>query len=357
VIVRIRLVVLLLRFPVAALLALFAALGLAAVGATGDVTAAAVTAVAVGGFLLFSVAVNDISDAQIDRVNLAGDRRRPLLDGATPRHDLAMCGGIGAIAALAVSAAVSLPLLVTITAGLVVSASYSLRPVRLADRGALAPLVLPSCYVGVPFLGAIFAAGAMPSRPDLLTFGGLYLAFLGRIVLKDFRDVRGDALFGKRTFLVRHGRRATCGFSAAFLVAGTAVLTAAAGSFGYTAAAWSLTAAVLVLLWSLSGEQDVRREERTIAAIAILGRGSLVALLAQQCVTARHLSPLLFAGVPLAIAGLAGAQALIMFRHGARPPRLLAPAEELAAAAGGDGGGRGGGAVPPVGLEPTLEPF
>jgi hypothetical protein len=40
--------------------------------------------------------------------------------------------------------------------------------------------------------------------------GGLYVGFIGRIMLKDFPDVRGDALFGERTFLVRHGWRATC---------------------------------------------------------------------------------------------------------------------------------------------------
>jgi len=61
VIVRIRLVLLLLRFPVAALLALFAALGLAAAGATGDPATTALTAVAVAGFLIFSVAVNDLA--------------------------------------------------------------------------------------------------------------------------------------------------------------------------------------------------------------------------------------------------------------------------------------------------------
>lgn len=322
-IVRLRLVLLLLRFPVAALLALFAALGLAAAGAAGDVAASATTALAIGGFLVFSVAINDISDAAIDRVNLPGDRRRPLLDGATPRRDLAICGASGAIGALAVAAAVSLPMLLTVATGLLVSVAYSLPPVRLADRGALATLVLPSCYVGVPFLAAIFAAGAAPRPNDLLTLAGLYLAFLGRIILKDFRDVRGDALFGKRTFLVRHGRRATCAFSATFVVAGTAVLTSAVGSPVFGVTAWSSSGCVLLLLWSLATERDARREEWTISAIAILGRGSLVTLLTQ--LTAEHHTPLLATGAMFAVTGLAAAQAMIMLRHGPRAPRLVAP--------------------------------
>jgi 4-hydroxybenzoate polyprenyltransferase len=50
----------------------------------------------------------------------------------------------------------------------------------------------------------------------------------GRILLKDFRDVHGDAMFGKRTFLVRHGRGVTCAVSACCWTAGTAVILAAA---------------------------------------------------------------------------------------------------------------------------------
>ena len=59
---------------------------------------------------------------------------------------------------------------------------------------------------------------------DLLLLAGLYAGFVGRILLKDFRDVRGDALFGKRTFLVRHGRGATCTLSAIFMTLGVSVL-------------------------------------------------------------------------------------------------------------------------------------
>ena len=85
-------------------------------------------------------------------------------------------------------------------------------------------MLLPLGYVAVPYLLGIFAVRSTITPNDLLLLGGLYAGFIGRIVLKDFRDVRGDALFGKRTFLVRHGRRATCIFSAAFLVLGVGVL-------------------------------------------------------------------------------------------------------------------------------------
>lgn len=103
-----------------------------------------------------------------------------------------------------------------------------LRPVRLADRGALAALVLPAGYVAVPYLVGIFAVRGSPRPADLLLLAGLYLGFIGRILVKDFRDVRGDALFGKRTFLVRHGRRRTCQFSACCWLVDTGAILAAA---------------------------------------------------------------------------------------------------------------------------------
>lgn len=40
------------------------------------------------GFLLFSVALNDLADEAIDRVNLPGDRRRPLVAGTATRREL-----------------------------------------------------------------------------------------------------------------------------------------------------------------------------------------------------------------------------------------------------------------------------
>ena len=65
----------------------------------------------------------------------------------------------------------------------------------------------PACYVAVPFLVGSFSVRATIGWQQLGLLAGLYLGFVGRIVLKDFRDLKGDALVGKRTFLVRHGRR------------------------------------------------------------------------------------------------------------------------------------------------------
>jgi len=100
---------------------------------------------------------------------------------------------------------------------------------------------------------------------------------LHRILLKDFRDVRGDALFGKRTFLVRHGRVWTCRFSAVAWTGGTALpLLAIRGSAALICSYATGTVATVLLLRALSHDRSPRRDETIISALALVGRGLLV---------------------------------------------------------------------------------
>jgi hypothetical protein len=129
---------------------------------------------------------------------------------------------------------------------------------------------------------ASFAATSSARPGVLLLLAGLYTGFIGWIILKYFHDVRGDALFGKRTFLVRHGRRWTCAFSAWCWAAGTVIV---AGAVPRPTAALALAytgflAGVLCLLRTLAAAPGARRDECVIAAIAILGRGLLLLTLA-----------------------------------------------------------------------------
>jgi 4-hydroxybenzoate polyprenyltransferase len=275
---RIRLLVLMTRPAVLLLLAMFAAIGQAQAGAGEERARMVVTLVGVVGFLLYSVAFNDLADEEIDRVNLPA---RPLAAGLTWRAELVVVGCTSGAVALAAAAALGWRPLVVVAGGLALSAAYSLPPVRLAGRGTVASLMLPACYVAVPYLTGLLAVRTTLHRTDVLLLAGLYVAFIGRILLKDFRDLRGDALFGKRTFLVRHGRVRTCRTSGVLLAAGTVLLLAAERfSVGLTAAYLAGLAATLVLLRLLSAQHHPHRDEAVIAAIAILGRGMLLGLLA-----------------------------------------------------------------------------
>jgi 4-hydroxybenzoate polyprenyltransferase len=92
-----RLVVLLARPAVICLLAIFAGIGLALGGRAGDLPLTARVLAAIAGFLLFSVACNDLADELIDRVNLPG--RRPLGAGLVTRSQFGLIGGTAAVTA------------------------------------------------------------------------------------------------------------------------------------------------------------------------------------------------------------------------------------------------------------------
>ena len=284
-----RLLIILARPALVILVGLFAAAGLAQAGHPNDARLLAKALTTVVATLLFAVAVNDLADERIDRVNLPADTRRPLVAGTGTRRDMTIVAATSAALALGASFTLHWPAPIVVAAGLAFTAAYSLRPIRIAERGVIAPMLLPAGYVAVPYLLGIFAVRASAHRVDLLLLAGLYAGFVGRILLKDFRDVRGDALFGKRTFLVRHGRRATCTLSAVFLVAGVSVLPFVRELSVALVAVYAVYLAVtLGLLYALARSTSARRDTALIAGIAILGRGMIVTLYAHFAMLGAH---------------------------------------------------------------------
>lgn len=316
---QLRLLLVLTRPAVAVLLAVYASIGAAAAASVGYLRLSAVCVVVLG-FLILSVCANDVADRAIDRVNLPGDPRRPLVVGTASARDMVVIGVVAGVCALGAAAALGPAVLLTTAVGTLVSLAYSARPIRLADRGAVAALVLPACYVAVPYLVGFFANGGEPGAIDDVQLAGLYVAFLGRILLKDFRDVRGDALFGKRTFLVRHGRKATCVTSGLLLLLGTVLIEYSLGWRGAPLAVIYTVgvAGCVALLRAIADDPHPRRDERRISVIAIIGRGMLVTLLAQLLAWHRGLGLLTDLAVLAWLAAITASQAVTMLRHGPR---------------------------------------
>jgi 4-hydroxybenzoate polyprenyltransferase len=331
---RIRLGLLVARPALVVLLGLFAAVGAAQGGRPEDPSVLTGPLLVVAAFLVAAVAVNDLSDEAIDRVNLGGDRRRPLVAGTAGRRDLAVVAAVAATTALLVATTLSWTAAAVTAAGLGLVVVYSVPPFRVCNRGVLAPLLLPAGYVGVPFVLGLTAARPSVHTADVVLLGGLYLGFIGRIVLKDFRDVRGDALYGKRTFLVRHGRAWTCAFSGVCWVAGLVALAGVRGTTGTLAVVYAVElAGALVLLRLLARSTAPKRDEALVAAIAIVGRGMVVTLLAHYSIHAMPAS--FYGGVLTALAvftlGSAHAMAVAGPRTRLTVPAAWAPdASELA---------------------------
>lgn len=326
---RVRLLVVLTRPAVAFLLAAYAVVGFAQAGAVPGGAKLFVVLVVVMAYLLFSVAVNDIADAPIDRCNLPRSNR-PLVTGRANEREMRVVAASSAVVALCVAVAIGWPVVVLTAGGLLLSAAYSLPPMRLAGRGAVAATVLPAGYVALPYLVGVLSVRSSLTFRDAALLVGLYLGFIGRILLKDFRDVRGDLLFGKRTFLVRHGRRATCAISAGFWTTGGAVIVLATRqpSVGYLSCSVIGIVAVLVALRALADDRGPRRDETLISGMAVIGRGLLVLLLAQLSMLDKGWHQLLISLSLLAIAAPTVGAALTTLRHGPRSNLVVSAAAQ-----------------------------
>jgi 4-hydroxybenzoate polyprenyltransferase len=109
----------------------------------------------------------------------------------------------------------------------------------------------------------------------------LYISFIGRIILKDFRDVKGDAKFGKRTFILRHGRGATCLASALGLTIGSTILLAVIPHV--LAIVTTFEVLLICTLWGLYRLYQTaghNHEQVIISAIVRTAGGAVITLLA-----------------------------------------------------------------------------
>jgi 4-hydroxybenzoate polyprenyltransferase len=232
---------------------------------------------AVVAFFVHAAALNDIFDSAVDGLNRLGDR--PLVSGrSTRRQYIGVALGSG-IAAAGLAFSLSLEAGAAVLTGMALSAAYSVPPVRLCARGVITTALLPMFWVAVPFLIGALAAGSRPAPHTLAVLSGLYIAFAGRIMLKDFRDVTADALYRKRTFLLRYGRATTCIGSGAAWIVGSAVLVAVTASPA-TALALTVYAGGAVLgLRALARQRGGMAERHLISAIVKVGQGVFLAVL------------------------------------------------------------------------------
>jgi 4-hydroxybenzoate polyprenyltransferase len=261
----------LLRVPTYLLLLVY--YGLAYLSAGRPAPETAVTLLAGAGVIALwyinATSINDLSDFEIDQVNLQADQARPLVTGALDRAGLR-------------------PAVLLVAIMLVLNLAYSLPPARISHRGGLALALLPVGYVGLTMgLGWLVAGAA--SLPGTLALTVIcYVQFLARISLKDYRDVEGDARFGKRTFLLRHGQAA--------VVRLALVAHAAAGVSGviwlylvspYGAAAYAFLATIALTCLQRLGQAGRWPLQRIwIAAYGRLVSGQLAVLLVAQLVRA-----------------------------------------------------------------------
>jgi 4-hydroxybenzoate polyprenyltransferase len=268
-----------LRFRVAAMVWLFMLLSAAFHdGLSGSAWRAVLAALVLGACYVAATALNDVADERLDRVNHPRGLGRPLVSGAaSPRQLRRLALGAGLVA-LAAAGPLGWAAVGLVAVSLAIAHSYSLPPLRFSYRTYLAPLVLGIGYVLVPYLLGVAVAGASSGARDVPFAAGLYALFVARIVLKDFRDRQGDALYGRPTLLLRFGKDPTC------LVSGVAL------ALGVGALVWSLPAlapvlgglgaAIAGMLVTLRRAAEGREEQVAIGIGARMGNGLLTCALA-----------------------------------------------------------------------------
>jgi 4-hydroxybenzoate polyprenyltransferase len=272
----------LLRYRVAVMIVLFMLLGAAwHRGPTAIDGSVLLMVLALASSYVSATSVNDIADKEIDEINHPGDPGRPLVTGAAKTADLWAVFGVSGVLAvalplLAIGPAAAGIMLLSVVIGVL----YSLPPVALSYRTLLAPLTLAVAYVGIPYWAGAVAVGESLQTFDLPLMGALYLLFAGRIILKDFRDREGDAAHGKPTFLLEHGKRATCLVSLGAVCAGDALLVATlAGRWWLAALLQIYVAGVVIMLYRLYRVEGRENEQLSIGVGARMGNGLLATLL------------------------------------------------------------------------------
>lgn len=271
----------LLRYRVAIMLILFLLLSLSLHQKLTDRPVSVVLAcVSLALSYVSATSINDIADAKIDAINHPNSIGRPLITGEAKKSDLIKIFAVVSLASMATAAFINWIALLIITSSILINILYSLPPIRLSYKTLLAPLILGIAYVGVPYCLGLAVSRSRLHPGDLLWLLGLYVMFVGRIILKDFRDRKGDAKFHKPTFLLRFGKNATCSISYLGVAIGGGILVWLTRSESWLALITTLyVISVLTMIRRLQHSAEGQQEQLSIGVGAKMGNGLLITLL------------------------------------------------------------------------------
>jgi 4-hydroxybenzoate polyprenyltransferase len=228
---------------------------------------------------IHAASANDYSDRYIDAINLKDPTDRPLISQDASHNKLWQVHFISGLLAVVFSALYGFGAVLFTVGMLVLDYAYSIKPVRISDRGILSQFLLAFAYVFYPFTLGFWSSNSDNAYPWLLTTG-IYLAFVARVLLKDFRDVKGDKKHGKMTFVLRHGVEATCKTSALFwLVALGTVAYAVSFHLGLTIVLVVGLIQALIFLNLLARSSSIKGHESMVALIAKTANITLIGIL------------------------------------------------------------------------------
>ncbi|GJQ19891.1 MAG: prenyltransferase [Bacteroidia bacterium] len=246
-----------------------AAAVLLAGGVDGNIVRALIAALAGGLIGGAANAINDYFDIEIDRVNKPG---RPLPRGSiTPRAAVFLWFGLSAIG-ISLNLFLHSPALEIALAAVIGLLIYS----AVLKRTMLLGNLLVAAMTALAFL----YGGSIAGEPDRAFFPALFafLLNLGREILKDIEDMRGDQAGNAGTLPLRRGVSAALAVAtAAFvLLLGATLVPFLSGLSGmpYLAAIVVVDAVlgyVIVSMWMDAGPANLARLNTALKADMVLG--------------------------------------------------------------------------------------
>lgn len=266
-------------------------------------------AIALAASFVAATTLNDIADKEIDKINHPRHRGRPLVTGEATERDLIILHVVAAIISVLAGFLINVQAGVVMISALAINYAYSAPPLKLSYKPYFAPLSLTLAYVGITYWLGVATVGDRLGWGDVPFLTALGILFLGRIILKDFRDRVGDAQYGKRTLLLQYGKPVVCTISMAAVIIGDILLLLAMRltSISFVLMVQAFIVAILVALGRLRHTQESEQEQIAIGIGAKMGNGLLLLILSillLRQVNASHAVQLAF-GIMLTAAFLA----------------------------------------------------
>ncbi|HME19645.1 MAG TPA: geranylgeranylglycerol-phosphate geranylgeranyltransferase [Nitrososphaerales archaeon] len=223
------------------------------------------------GFFIcaYSMAINDIYDAEVDRVNQPG---RPIPSGRmTPQT-------ANRLSVLALLAGMAFSVLTLSAAAVAVAAAYALLSwiySHSAKKQGLAGNLIVASSLAIPFVyGGIISGGMILSSLLLLMALTAFLAGTGREVVKAMADVQGDEKRGINSVARARGMKAAAATGAAFfllaVVTSWVPLVAGLANLLYTYGVVVPDAIFVYLAASIIRNRDPSNAHR-VKGVALLG--------------------------------------------------------------------------------------
>jgi geranylgeranylglycerol-phosphate geranylgeranyltransferase len=223
------------------------------------------------GFFIcaFSMAVNDVYDVEVDRVNQPG---RPIPSGAVS------VGGAARLSALMLAAGVAASFLSLNAAAVAIALAYAFLSWLYnskAKREGIWGNVIVASSLAIPFVyGGVISGGSIFSSLLLMMALTSFFAGVGREVVKAIADVAGDEKRGVRSVALTKGSRAAALVGALFFLLAVATswvpIILGMANIIYTASVFLPDAIFVYLAISIVRRQD-RENALAVKRRALIG--------------------------------------------------------------------------------------